>query len=79
MRYDEEEKIEFSERFSRLDSNGGHEVDENESSQNPSTTNLALSPVSTTTNAITVNTVESLKRVGSSSSAISRKIQRVQR
>lgn len=62
-----------------IDSNGDHEVDENESSPNPSTSNLALSSVSTTASAITVNTPESLKRVGSSSSAISRKIQRVQR
>jgi hypothetical protein len=62
-----------------IDSNGDYEVDESESSQNPSTSNLALSSVSTTASAITVNTPESLKRVGSSSSAISRKIQRVQR
>ena len=62
-----------------IDSSGDREVDENDSSQNPSTSNLALSSVSTTASAITVNTPESLKRVGSSSSAISRKIQHVQR
>ena len=57
-----------------IDSNGDHEIDENESSQNPSTSNLALSSVSTTASAIIVNTPESLKRVSSSSGAISRKI-----
>jgi hypothetical protein len=62
-----------------IDSNGGNDLDENEPSQNLSTTNLALSSTSSTPTAITINTPESLKRVGSSSSSISRKVQRVQR
>jgi hypothetical protein len=62
-----------------MDSSGVHDLDEDESSQTPSATNFVLSSASTSASAITVNTPESLKRVGSSGSTISRKIQRVQR